>query len=52
MSETTHSEQKDQDPSHQIEDANGNSPGETETEFRLTIRKLVLPVRPRGVLAE
>lgn len=26
--------------------------GTTETEFKLTVRKLEMPVRPRGVLAE
>jgi FlaA1/EpsC-like NDP-sugar epimerase len=53
MSETTPStEANDPNQTQQIEDANGTSPPETEGEFRLTIRKLELPVRPRGVLAE
>jgi hypothetical protein len=52
MSETSVPSTKDQDPAKEMEDPDGNSPPETDSEFRLTIRKLDLPVRPRGVLAE
>jgi hypothetical protein len=52
MTEHSHPESKHQVPSQKIEDANGHPLEETESEFRLTIRKLELPVRPRGVLAD
>lgn len=35
---------------HQTDNPEEN--GTTDTEFKLTVRKLEMPVRPRGVLAE
>ncbi len=40
----------DNDPSRTIE-PQGESPREDE-EFKITVKKLEIPVRPRGVLAE
>ena len=46
----------DQEPRVPEADASSGSPPEAapdaNDEFRLTIRKLEMPVRPRGVLAE
>jgi hypothetical protein len=36
----------------EVEPAHSQDPGDDEGELKLTIRKLDLPVRPRGVLAE
>jgi hypothetical protein len=40
------------DPAAQPRDSDGQPAPDEETEFRVTVRKLELPVRPRGVLAD
>jgi hypothetical protein len=38
-------------PSNEMTDEQGESPA-ADGEFKVTVRKLEMPVRPRGVLAE
>jgi hypothetical protein len=52
MSETHAPDSNDPVPAQEIDEAHGQSDSEADSEFRLTVRKLQLPVRPRGVLAE
>jgi hypothetical protein len=40
------------DPLAQSRSSDGDRVPEEDSEFRVTVRKLELPVRPRGVLAE
>jgi hypothetical protein len=40
------------DPLAPSRDSDGEPAPDEETEFRVTVRKLELPVQPRGVLAD
>jgi hypothetical protein len=39
-------------PSDEASKDNGKDVAEQQSEFKITVRKLEMPVRPRGVLAE